>query len=100
MSDMQAVKVTLQRMAPLYESKHLAKCESLEDDSDELYDYCKQNKLKYLNGMVYSVTVEELDPYGFVTKTENENGSTEIVALWYNGGAGLDEVLEEGLRNA
>ena len=99
MSDMQAVKVTLQRMAPLYEAQHLAKCQSFEDDSDKLFDYCKQNKLKYLNGMVYSASIEELDPYGFVTKTESENGSTEIVALWYNGGAGLDEVLEEGLRN-
>ena len=99
MSGMQAVKVTLQRMAPLYESRHLAKCESFEHDSDGLFDYCKQNKLKYLNGVVYSATVEELDPCGFVTKTENENGSIEIVALWYNGGAYIDEVLEEGLRN-
>lgn len=95
---MQAVKVTLQRMAPIHEARHLEKCKSFEDDSDELYDYCKQNKLKYLNGVVYSASIEELDPYGFVTKTENENGSTEIVALWYNGGAYIDEVLEEGLR--
>lgn len=99
MSDMQAVKVTLQRMAPLYEAQHLTKCQSFEHDSDELFDYCKQNKLKYLNGIVYSASIEELDPYGFVTKTENENGSTEIVALWYNGGAYIDEVLEESLRN-
>lgn len=98
MSDMQAVKVTLQRMAPLHESQHLVKCESFEYDSDELFDYCKQNKLKYLNGVVYSATVEELDPYGFVTKTENENSSIEIVALWYNGGAYIDEVLEGALK--
>lgn len=99
MSDMQAVKVILQRLAPAYESRHLAKCESFDRDSDELFDYCKQNKLKYLNGVVYSASIEELDPYGFVTKTRNENGSVEIVALWYNGGAYIDEVLEEGLRN-
>lgn len=99
MSDMQAVKVILQRMAPLYEAQHLAKCKSFEYDCDELFDYCKQNKLKYLNGVVYSASIEELDPCGFITKTEKENGSTEIVALWYNGGAYIDEVLGEGLRN-
>lgn len=99
MSDMQAVKVTLQRMAPLYEARHLAKREKFDIDGYELEEYCKDNNIKYLNGVVYSVSIEELDPYGFVTKTENENGSIEIVALWYNGGAYIDEVLEEGLRN-
>jgi len=98
MSDMEAVKVTLQRMAPLHESCHLKAVQEIEDDYDR-HLYCEKNKLKYLNGVIYSATIEELDPYGFITKTENENGSTEIVALWYNGGASLNEILEEGLRN-
>lgn len=98
MSDMQAVKVTLQRMAPIYESIHLAAIEKFDKYSDELYDYLQRNDIKYLNGVVYKGYIEDLDPYGFTTCTENENGSTEIVALWYNGGASLDEVLEIVLK--
>ena len=95
---MQAVKVTLQRMAPLYESKHLKVLEDAKNDIDSITDYCDKNKLKFINGVVYKATIEHLDPYGFTTVTENENGSTEIVALWYNGGAGMDEVIEDALK--
>lgn len=86
-------------MAPLYESKHLAAIETFYKDSDQFYDYCEKYQLKYLNGVVYKATIENLDPYGFTTVTDAENGSTEIVALWYNGGAGLDEVLESALND-
>ena len=99
MGDMQAAKVVLQRMAPLYEAQHLKFLESVDRDTDEEYDYLEKHKLKFLNGVVYSANIQELDSCGFITKTENENGSIEIVALWYNGGAHINEVLEEGLRN-
>lgn len=97
MSHMEAVKVTLQRMAPLYESLHLKAVQEIEDEYD-IHLYCEDNGIKYLNGMVYSAWVETLDSCGFVTKTENENGSTELVALWSNGGASLNDILEEGLN--
>lgn len=100
MSDMQAVKVQLVEVTPEEDYKHRNILNSFSPDEDyEIHDYCQLNKIKILNNTIYRCYIEELDPCGFVTKSVGDDGIIEIVALWYDGGAYIDEVLEEGLNN-
>jgi len=100
MSDMEAVKITLAHIHPTRKQKHLDKIAELGDDEYEVYNYCEANSIKVVNGEVYHSTTEELDPCGFVTKTVEEgSGYIEVVALYYNGGCSLEEILEEALND-
>lgn len=100
MSDMQAVKVQLIEVFPQEDYKHRNVLNNFGPDEDyEIAEYCTANKIKILNNIIYRCYIEELDSSGFVTKTIGDDGVIEIVALWYDGGAYIDEVLESGLNN-
>lgn len=100
MSDMQAVKARL-KILPFIEAElHLEQLDilSADDDWDVIDQYLTENKIKVFGGKVFSYEEEELDSCGFITKTIQDDWTIEIVALWYNGGASLDEILEAGLK--
>lgn len=96
MSDMEAMKVVLTPLSLAHQRQHLEALESL-DDEDE-YEYCQGNKIMLLDGGVYSVEEKELDPYGFADASWHD-GVITVVGLWYNGGASLQEIVEEAVRN-
>ncbi|QAY01070.1 hypothetical protein ZPAH1_orf00048 [Aeromonas phage ZPAH1] len=77
---------------------------------DEGYSYVEQfyemdwendEKFMILHGKVYQVLdMVDLDPYGDVSITHNDDGTIEFSALWYNGGACLDEVIQDRLKKS
>lgn len=103
MSDMQAVKVRLSKVGTAHENiylKALLEIIRKQDHEHELDEYCSKHGIKYVNGAVYSAKIEELDSCGFVSKVRNDyDNFIEVTALWYNGGANLDEILEAALRD-
>ena len=42
----------------------------------------------------------EVDPDGFIECTVNDDGTYDYFISWYNGGAGMDEVLESAMKYA
>lgn len=64
-------------------------------DEYELSDYMGANNLIMLNGSLWVYDLrEELDPRGFTHVLQDDDGVKEVIALWYNGGAGLEEIIE------
>jgi hypothetical protein len=66
------------------------------DDTDNFYDLEVKHKCHFVKvrGQLYSFyTLGDHDAYGcsFVIEPSDE---TRFVALWYNGGAGIHEVVE------
>ena len=50
----------------------------------------------YIHGdTIYEIRDERLDSYGFVEGTANDDGSIDYFISWYNGGASMDEVLDD-----
>lgn len=68
------------------------------EDEEENWAYCE--KLEQVNGQWYRIDYKEFDPYGDIAGTKNEDGSIDFVCLWYNGGAGFNEVFEEAVKRA
>lgn len=99
MSDMQAAKVRLKLLNHRDSFLCKDKIRKLGDDAYEIDSFLKSRKLMMINGSLYHAKIEELDPYGFVTSSTDFNGVIEITALWYNGGANLEEIISEGLNN-
>ena len=61
---------------------------------EEGYEYC------YYDGVTfYEKHDKELDPYGFSEITKNDDGTIDYFISWYNGGASMEEVLEEAIKN-
>ena len=55
----------------------------------------------YINGdTIYEIRDTELESYGFVEGSLNGDGSIDYFISWYNGGAGMDEVLDEAVKQA
>ncbi len=50
----------------------------------------------YIHGdTIYEIQDTQLDSYGFTEGTANEDGSINYFISWYNGGASMDEVLDD-----
>lgn len=68
------------------------------EDTDDFYDLEKEHGCYYVkvNGQLYSFykLKPDLDAYGFSFVIE-PSGETRFIALWYNGGAGIHEVVRE-----
>ena len=70
-------------------------------DGEETYDAEERLGVQMLDvdGQLYEFEeIEELDPSGF---TLNIKPSTEnrVICFWYNGGAGIREVVESAIRS-
>lgn len=64
-------------------------------DEFELSDYMCEMKLLMLNGKLWEYGyVEDLNPHGFTHVLKDEENTKELIALWYNGGACLYEIVE------
>lgn len=74
------------------------------DDSDARYDREDADGVKYVSvdGQVYAVrAIADLDPDGFTyADGATASGDPRVLCYWYNGGAGLHEVLEHAIRDA
>lgn len=70
-------------------------------DTPEEYISCEIDEEKYFyhekTKTLYKVEREELDPYELIMAYENPDGSKSFHLLYYNGGAGFNECLEEAL---
>lgn len=66
-------------------------------DTDDFYDLEKEHGCHFVkvNGQLYSFhgLEPQLDAYGFSLVIEPSE-ETRFMALWYNGGAGIHEVVE------
>ena len=67
------------------------------EDTDDFYDLEKEHDCHFVKvaGQLYSFHItENLDAYGFGQVIEMPERGTAFAALWYNGGAGIHEVVE------
>lgn len=80
-------------------------CGHLEDLEDHveafnevLYDIgCRSYKI--LNDDIFDYFEDTvLNPSGFSEIVKNDDGTINYIALWYNGGGSLGEVLEYGMK--
>lgn len=71
-------------------------------DDEDLYDARERLNLELVevDGQIYEIEVlKELDACGFSMSIEPSDQSC-FIALWYNGGAGIHEVVESIIREA
>lgn len=71
------------------------------EDTDDFYDIEKEHGCYYVkvDGQLYSFykLKPELDAYGFDFVIEPSE-QTRFIALWYNGGAGIHEIVRELIK--
>jgi len=48
--------------------------------------------------VIYKIEDTELDPFGFSVADQNEDGSINYTVMYYNGGASMDEVIDEAVK--
>ena len=72
-----------------------AKSKGMEIDEDFWYYGDFPNDVVVINGMIWITDGKNLDPYGDVISTKNEDGSFDITVLYYDGGTCLSEIIEE-----
>lgn len=72
------------------------------EDTDDFYDLEEKNKLHYVKvkDKLYEFACYpgELDAYGFSLLIPNKDdmGDTQrFICMWYNGGAGIHEVVQD-----
>lgn len=68
---------------------------------EELHDAGERLGKEFIDvdGVVYEIEIlEEIDAYGFRLGIEPSD-TPRFVCLWYNGGAGMHEVVEEAIRD-
>lgn len=61
------------------------------------YNISEFQKYIILKNRVFEISDKECDPCGHSSATKNPDGTISYFALWYNGGAGFEEVLEDCL---
>jgi hypothetical protein len=70
-------------------------------DTPEEYIRSEIDAMKYFyhekTKTLYKVENEELNPYEAIVAYDNGDGTKSYQLLYYNGGAGFDECLEEAL---
>lgn len=75
-------------------------------DEDDFYEYEEECGCYFVNvdGVLYESSpvpgAEDLSPFGFETVLNPEPGTPIILAYWYNGGAGVREVIEDAIRES
>ncbi len=58
-------------------------------------------KTVYVRGdIIYEMKDLELDACGFSDATKNEDNTIDYLVMFYNGGASLDEVIDEAIDRA
>jgi len=65
-------------------------------DTDEFYDLEEEHKCHYVKvrGLLFTFfKVKDLDPCGFSTLLGDNDEWQSFIVLWYNGGAGVHEVV-------
>lgn len=67
------------------------------DDTDEHYDREEKDKCLYIKikDQLYIVTkIDDIDPFGFILHLPPSD-EHQFIAYWYNGGAGVHEVVRD-----
>jgi hypothetical protein len=71
----------------------------LEDESDE-YCHSEDNSVFYINSKFYrNISLIEFEPNECCEASECSDGTIDVNVGFYNGGAGLDEMLDEAFNN-
>jgi hypothetical protein len=71
------------------------------EDTDDFYDMEKRDHCHYVkvDGQLYSFqAIENVEPHGFILHIPASE-EDRIMCYWYNGGAGIHEVMEDAIRN-
>jgi hypothetical protein len=71
-------------------------------EDEDLYDYEERTntQLVDVDGTLYEFeSLKDLDPYGFSIFIEPSD-THRVLCYWYNGGAGIHEVVEEAIRKS
>ena len=77
-----------------------SKSEVVIEQDEHVYDAGERLNLHLVevNGQIYEFDIlEEPDSYGFSTFIE-PNEKPVFVGYWYNGGAGMEEIVEEAIE--
>lgn len=67
------------------------------EDTDDFYDLEQEHGCYYVKvcgQLYYFIEVEQIDYYGFSTVLKPQDKGIPFIACWYNGGAGVHEVVE------
>lgn len=70
------------------------------EDNDDFYNLEKKHKCNFVkvSGQLYKVTsTHEVDSYGFEAVLLPSDKPT-IICYWYNGGAGIHEVIHDTIK--
>ena len=74
------------------------------EDTDDFYDLEEELGCYFVRvkGQLYSFeTIENLEAYGFsVILDPPAEGSTPFMCMWYNGGAGIHEVVSDLIESS
>lgn len=71
-------------------------------DEDEFYDLEHQHECLYVmvDNQLYEVKeIEQIDPFGFTLRIPPSEES-RFIAYWYNGGAGIHEVIHDIIKGS
>lgn len=71
-------------------------------DDDDFYQMEEEHRCHYVrvNDKVFKFwSIKELDEYGFNTTIPAQDGPV-VLCYWYNGGAGLHEVVQAAIKEA
>ena len=74
--------------------------ESWHDTWEECLDDEGYRKVYVSNDIIYEIQDKEVDSYGFVEGSKNDDGSIDYFLSYYNGGASLNEVLDSAVDKA
>lgn len=70
------------------------------EDTDDFYELEEEHKCHFVkvDGHLYAfASIKEVDAYGFAMVIEPSD-KNRLIAMWYNGGAGIHEVVEDAIR--
>ena len=75
-------------------------------DKKDYYDSCSEQlyedlyeQYEVINGLIYKLGIERKDPnYTFFEASSNDDGSFDIHVMYYNGGCGLGEAIENAVN--
>lgn len=69
--------------------------------NEAMYDHGALPEYMLLNDQIYEILEEEkLHPCGHVMVSQHPDGTLSYLACWYNGGASLEEVLEDAIKQS
>lgn len=70
-----------------------------EDDLMEFFTTAFHGEKIALDGLVYDVKKENLSYCDIFEAMPNEEGGTDFIVQFYNGGCSFDEAIEEAVKN-